>query len=237
MRTAYLVAAALVLTPASVATAHFHLDAPASIGVQDATGNPQKTAPCGGTYTPTGSVTDVLPGSTIDLTIDETIFHPGHYRVALAATEAGLPADPPVTPVGADPCGSTVIEPNPALPLLADGMLPHSTSFGGAPQTFQVQLPADYECPNCVLQVIEYMSNHGAPCFYHHCARVNVSTTPSSTPDAAPGTPDAGGNPGTPDAGGGGATGGGCSSSSDPGTNVLLAAFVGMIVLRRRRRA
>jgi MYXO-CTERM domain-containing protein len=236
MRLAHLVFAVVAVAPISVARAHFHLDSPASIGVQDATGNPQKTPPCGNPYVPTNVVTDVLTGSMISITIDETIFHPGHYYVALAATEAELPPAPPVTPVGADQCGSVEIDGDPMLPLLADGLLPHDTSFGGAPQTFQVQLPAGMECPNCVLQVVEYMRNHGAPCFYYHCARVNVTNNPMPMVDAAPGTPDASGNPATDAGDGGGATGGGCSSSTDPSGSVLVAVGLGLIVLRRRRR-
>src|SRR5205085_8830076 len=122
----------------------------------------------------TSQVTMIQTGSTIPINISQTIFHPGHFRVALAADMASLPADPPVTPGGGDPCASTVIDPNPTLPLLADNLLPHTTSLQG-PQTMNVALPAGMQCTNCVLQVIEFMSSHGAPCFYHHCATVTIS--------------------------------------------------------------
>lgn len=134
---------------------------------------------------PTNDVTEVEAGSMLTITIDERIFHPGHYRVAIANDLASLPDDPPVT-AGSTPCGSTVIDPNPTLPVLADGLLVHTTSFNGQ-QTVQVPIPSDLRCTNCVLQVIEFMSNHGlnnpGGCFYHHCATVSV---------VAPGTPDAG---------------------------------------------
>jgi hypothetical protein len=29
-------------------------------------------------------------------------------------------------------------------------------------------------CDHCTLQVIEFMSQHGAPCFYHHCADISI---------------------------------------------------------------
>jgi hypothetical protein len=55
------------------------------------------------------------------VTITETIAHPGHYRVAIAQDEAGLPAEPIVT-AGTTQCGSAPIDPNPSLPVLADGV-------------------------------------------------------------------------------------------------------------------
>ena len=58
--------------------------------------------------------------------------HPGHYRVALSTTgQGGLPADPAVTAVGSDACGSTVIQNPPVFPVLADGMLQHTAAFSG----------------------------------------------------------------------------------------------------------
>jgi MYXO-CTERM domain-containing protein len=126
----------------------------------------------------------------LTLTINETIFHPGHYRIAIANDIASLPADPPVTATSSTPCGSTVIDPAPALPLLADGVFVHTAAFS-APQTMQIPLPAGFTCDHCVLQVVEFMSNHGlnnpGGCFYHHCAIVNVGVgdTDGGTSDAS----------------------------------------------------
>src|SRR5262249_42598046 len=105
---------------------------------------------------------------------------PGHYRVAIAQDMNGLPAEPKVTAGGGYACGSTVIDPNPMLPLLADGLFVHTHAFTG-PQTAKIQLPPGYTCKNCTLQVMEFMSQHGAPCFYHHCA--NVSIVPNTAVD------------------------------------------------------
>jgi hypothetical protein len=76
---------ATLLAPATT-MAHFVLGSPASWRVQNALGNPQKLGPCGdeGAAATTGAVTAFSPGETITITIDEVIFHPGHYRVALA---------------------------------------------------------------------------------------------------------------------------------------------------------
>lgn len=163
-----------MLAVPSVAHAHFILVSPPANQEQDDLGDPQKVPPCGdnGSAVPTGEVTVLQAGSTVTITIDERIPHPGHYRVAIAQTPGELPPEPPVTEGDSD-CGSTTIM-NPAvLPVLADGLFLHDQAFTEA-QTIEVQLPADFTCENCTLQVLEFMSSHGAPCFYHHCATVTI---------------------------------------------------------------
>ena len=81
------------------------------------------------------------PGETISITVDEVIYHPGHYRVALALNDRSeLPPPPVVTPGGSDPCASAQIQDPPTFPILADNMLPHTQPFAD-PQTFTVTLP------------------------------------------------------------------------------------------------
>ncbi|HSD87354.1 MAG TPA: hypothetical protein VLB44_07560, partial [Kofleriaceae bacterium] len=82
-----------LLLPAT-ASAHFHLDAPDAEWAQSTLGDPQKDFPCGpgavsGAGTATNAVTTVMSGSTLTVTITETITHPGHYRVAIAQDEGG----------------------------------------------------------------------------------------------------------------------------------------------------
>ena len=93
----------------SIASAHFVLIVPAASKGQDRLGDPQKIGPCGGVSAnpargtganpgvPSGAVTSVKGGTNLPLMVQETIFHPGHYRVALARTAAQLPPDPVVT--------------------------------------------------------------------------------------------------------------------------------------------
>ncbi|WP_437949163.1 SCE4755 family polysaccharide monooxygenase-like protein [Sorangium sp. So ce296] len=178
---AALAAAALAAIDPAVAHAHFALLEPACYSEQSDLGDPQKSAPCGqadpgNPIALTGEVTTYVQGQTIKLRIDETIFHPGHYRVSIAENAESLPPDPEVTP-GATPCGSTVIETDPQLPLVADGLLVHTSAFTGE-QTVEIKLPDDLTCENCTLQVSEFMSNHGinnpGGCFYHHCATVTI---------------------------------------------------------------
>ena len=239
MRRSALAVLALVVSTPLVAEAHFNLVAPENVVVQDALGTPQKTPPCGGAGTPSNAVTTVLTGSMLTVTINETIFHPGHYRIAIAQNAGMLPPEPIVTPAPGDACDSTTIDPAPQLPVLADGVFLHTTPFG-APQTTQIQLPPGYTCDNCVVQVLEYMSNHAAPCFYYHCATVTISDTAPPPVDAALPTSDA--DPLSPDASpgpGGDSVGGGCdarTNGSASGSAVLALFTLGLLVRPRRAR-
>ncbi len=87
----FLLALALVALVVPVTSeAHFKLVEPAPWIVENNRGDPQKAGPCGGSNedwgTPSGIVTELEGGSTMPLKILETIYHPGHYRVALAST-------------------------------------------------------------------------------------------------------------------------------------------------------
>src|SRR4051812_27639031 len=89
MRTyaSFAIGAVVMLTPLT-ASSHFLLVEPASSLVQNNRGDPQKAAPCGGTSedrgTPSNAVTEVRGGEMLHIKIAETVFHPGHYRAALA---------------------------------------------------------------------------------------------------------------------------------------------------------
>ena len=207
------------------ANAHFKLDAPASWANQDSEGLPLKSAPCGQSDpgTPavaTNAVTGLRTGSTVTIKITETIFHPGHYRVALAADQGSLPADPIAHPDVNSPCGTADIMTTPVLPVLADNMLAHTTPFSG-PQSFEVTLPAGMTCANCILQVIEFMSDHplNVPggCFYHHCAQVAINATGTGTT-------------------GGGGEKSGCSSASGASDIGIGCAMLGWLFVRGVRR-
>lgn len=182
-RRSHLVAAlaGVVLAPALPlqAAAHFVLQSPPAMTEQNVIGDPQKAPPCGdaGNAVATGTVTAYQAGDIVKITIDETIFHPGHYRVALAVNDISeLPEEPPVTPNNT-PCGTAPIQDPPVFPVLADGVFLHDKSFG-EPQTIDVKLPDDISCDHCTLQVIQFMSDHGlnnpGGCFYHHCATISV---------------------------------------------------------------
>lgn len=180
---AALVACATFACP-GFAHAHFHLDEPANWITQLENGDPQKTGPCGAlmeankTYTASGTVTPFKAGDTVTIKLEETVSHPGHYRVALAvADRSELPPEPEVTKKDNTmngQCGSVPIMDPPVFPVLADGELKDATPQSGQ-QTIMVKLPDDIECDKCTLQVLEFMSDHSAPCFYHHCADISIT--------------------------------------------------------------
>lgn len=231
MRTPLLVLGLATFGLATTAEAHFKLNSPASLTQQSIMyGDPQKDAPCGGAGTATNAVTAVQSGSMLSVSITETVPHPGHYRVVLAQNMAALPPAPTVTDNNCDGLMPTI---NPTLPVLADGLLQH-TVLNPKTQTMQVPIPAGMTCTNCVLQVIQYMSDHPQPCFYYHCATVNISpTAPPPPPDGGidPGS-DAGVTPDPQDP-----AGGCCSTSRESAATGLLGfAVVGLALRRRRRR-
>src|SRR5687767_367279 len=135
------------------ADAHFVLISPAASLVQDRLGDPQKIAPCGGVSAnpgrgtpanpgvPSGAITNVKGGTNIPLLVQETIFHPGHYRVALARTVAQLPPDPVVTTAetARGMRSQTAVIQNPAVaPVLLDGIFAHTER---PTQNFEAPIP------------------------------------------------------------------------------------------------
>jgi MYXO-CTERM domain-containing protein len=209
------------------------------MSVQDGLGGPQKSSPCGlsdvtqgsDDSTPTNIVAELKEGGTVTVSITELITHPGHYRVALAQDMASLPPEPTVTAGNGYACGSVPIDANPQLPVLADGLFVHTSSFNGVQQTAQVQLPAGMTCTHCVLQVIEFMGDHGlntpGGCFYHHCSIVDIT---ADGPDAGVA---AGGDAGTTK----GHTGGGCNVQEAPSSALFALVVAASLVVRRRKRA
>lgn len=194
LRFASACAAALLITPA-VGLAHFKLLEPASAIVENERGDPQKAEPCGGDGkgpgTPSGVVNKATGGSKIHLKVMETIYHPGHYRVALAVNDrTELPQDPVTTTRETDkgPYSTWAVIQSPAqLPVIADGLFPHYKR-PAAPQTFEtdVELP-NISCERCTLQIIQFMAEHGynkpGGYSYHHCADFQITADTSKPLD------------------------------------------------------
>ena len=188
--------AALLLTLGLVALdaqAHFFLVSPASWIEQDEQGDPQKMAPCGGTMADggirTGAVTDVQGGSMLRLAINETVFHPGHYRVALARRINLLPEDPAAVMKETDKgprSDHAEIDKNPQPPVLVDGLWQNQERRTGPIET-EIKIP-NIDCEGCVLQVIQFMEGHPGVreggFSYHHCAVVNITADKSAPLDA-----------------------------------------------------
>jgi len=263
------VGAALVLV-APAAQAHFVLESPASWSVDSTvTGMPEKLGPCGNEGNPVAAkddagqpvITAFQEGGMITVTIDEVVFHPGHYRISLSTdwadagdtVQAGFPDDPLVTAGkpnsgtmlcpggGMAPCGSVPVQMQTpmAVPgvgwILADDVFEHCTQFT-KPQTIQIALPPGVTCKECVLQVLEFMSDHGlnnpGGCFYHHCANITISGSGGGGSGASSGAASgvssgvASGSSGT--GGAAGSTGStGSSGTATTGSAVTTGSVVG----------
>ena len=188
---ALLCGSALLLAVAPAAYAHFILVAPDAWVEVNVLGDPQKAAPCGTSDitkgTPTGKVTAMTGGDMLHIKIKETIYHPGHYRVALSVLDRKeLPADPEATtkegtrgPISV----SGKIDPAPKPPVLADGLFLHRER--PAKDAFwetDIKLP-NINCDKCTVLVLQFMEEHGlnkeGEFSYHHCADLKITANPS----------------------------------------------------------
>lgn len=189
---AFATAVVLASTPVALG-AHFKLLAPASWIVENERGDPQKSAPCGADPKAemSGVVTPVTGGSVLRLRVLETIYHPGHYRVALSVnSRVELPPDPMTfertTEKGPRSVWGVIQSP-PQLPVLADGLFPHYTR-PASPQTYEadITLP-NITCAKCTLQVIQFMADHAynqpGGYSYHHCADLQITADPDKPID------------------------------------------------------
>jgi uncharacterized protein (TIGR03382 family) len=222
MRSA-LIVAAVVLTP-SIVLAHASLTYPPPRTTS------LKVGPCGAAGSVRGTtVTTLTKGSTIKVKWNETIDHPGHYRISFDTDGQDFIVPPTAT-------GSTEGMTNVVKDLIVDiqgGTLPR-------PYEFDLTLP-DIECNNCTLQMIQlmtdkapYTTDAASDDIYYQCADITLvaaNTAPDAgmvvTPDADPGTGSGSGS------NNGGEISGGCSTGNATG----LLALLGLVGLRRRRRA
>ena len=125
----------------------------------------------------------------LSLEINETIYHPGHYRVALARRINWLPGDPVAVMKETENGPRSDFAPitTPFLPpVLIDGLWANQERRTGPLQT-QISIP-NIDCEGCFLQVVQFMEEH--PGFreggftYHHCAVVNIKADPALPVDS-----------------------------------------------------
>lgn len=231
--------AALGLVSVRAAEAHIHLLQPLS-RTDNTQGDPQKLRHCGDpTVTRTTRVTTYKPGETITVMWEQTIPHPGWYRIAFQPDGEVFeipPADPNVT--GSYPSEDLTGKTDPTTGTI---VLKDRIPAGTGTQMADVTLPS-MECTNCTLQVLEMMTNNppyqadtaadtDAKDLYYQCA--DIALVANNAPDAGVNaTPDAGGDGSGSNSGGGGEISSGCSTGNATG----LLALVGLVGLRRRRR-
>ena len=179
----------VALAVPAAAPAHFILMQPKSWLVENQLGDPQKMGPCGGTTanagTPTGDVTAVTGGDMQHIHVKETVYHPGHYRIALAVLDrAELPADPEDVTRESERGPISVsgkIDPHPKPPVLVDGLWEHHERKPAQEWETDVKLP-NINCDHCSIQIIQFMEEHGVNkdgrFTYHHCADLKITANP-----------------------------------------------------------
>jgi len=170
---------------------HFRLLEPTSWIIENERGDPQKAGPCGGSNTDWGTesyvINQAIGGHPLHIAVQETIYHPGHYRVALAVNSpTELPADP-VTETrqgerGPISVSAEIMDPV-APPVLVDGLWQHDTRpTEMATYEADIRLP-NIDCDKCILQVVQWMNEHGfnnpGGYTYHHCAMVRITADPA----------------------------------------------------------
>jgi hypothetical protein len=184
--------ASLAFAYAPQAHAHFKQLAPASWLKEDALGGPQKGSPCGpGNTRPfigddvqpipaSNAVTTFHAGETITVRWQETVYHPGYFRISLApvhaadATSADFP-NPALTDPDNCHYDPAAVQTVPHDNVLADGLFMVDDQNGSNRSLMQdVKLP-DEPCDHCTLQVVQVMEGHpAASCFYFHCAEIEI---------------------------------------------------------------
>ena len=202
------VVAAAALAFGTDTNAHFKMLAPAPWVNTNELGDPQKVGPCGGD--PKGAaanepilskaVTKVAGGSMLPIKIQETIFHSGHYRVALAVnSRTELPPDPYAAEKWTERGLYSVwgqIQSPPQIPVLADGLFQHYNKPGESasqrpktpmtPWETQIEMP-NINCEKCTLQVIQFMADHvynqPGGYAYHQCADLQITADPAKPID------------------------------------------------------
>jgi len=191
-----LAAGAFVLATPLVGSAHFILETPTSAIIENQLGDPQKLGPCGGTSKdagmPTSVVTSVAGGELLKVKVKETIYHPGHFRIALAVLDRKeLPIDPEDTvkdgPNGKPWSVSGKVDPNPKPPVLMDGLWEHHEKKPAEEFQTYVHIP-NINCDHCSLQIIQFMEQHpinpDGRFTYHHCADLKITANPRLPIDA-----------------------------------------------------
>ena len=117
--------------------------------------------------------------------VEETIFHPGHYCIALARSRDALPTDHEVTMYETEngPRSlSTEIETDPQPPVIVDRLWLHAKRPAPTRWATDSCVPS-IECEGCVFQIIQFMAEYsevhegGFP--YHHYPDVIITADAS----------------------------------------------------------
>jgi MYXO-CTERM domain-containing protein len=218
------VAVAAIAALPRLAAAHVQLKAPLQREID------QKVGPCGALDSVrSASVCEYRPGATITVAWDETIEHPGHFRISFDQDGD----DDFVDPDGYDDLDS-------AESVLVDGIADRDVRGADPGYTQEITLP-DVECDSCTLQLIQVMTDKppygDGNDIYYQCADLVLSA--AAPEDPADGCAAAGGDDGpdgTPTDGDSTAESGCATSGGAGGLAWMVALLVAGLALRRRRR-
>jgi hypothetical protein len=100
----------------------------------------------------------VTGGSKLKIVVNETVFHPGHFRISLSRKRNTLPLDPSVSMHETERglrSQSAFIMTTPMPPIIVDGLWPHTEKPAANWET-EITLP-NITCEGCQLQVIQVM--------------------------------------------------------------------------------
>lgn len=228
----------------STASAHIDLSSP----TPRIPGDNNKVSPCGGgAWGDSGSIT-YAPGDVVTLQFNETVPHPGYFRVAIGLNgDADLPLlpeddfelfksiynddPPPATP--AEVVGP-VQEGN--LIILRDYHLPHgpyecpTDTMDGPSCAYSVEVTIpEINCAQCTLQLVQMMAEAGRVYpdsgYYYHC--VDITVEGAIDPGGMGGMGNVGGQPAM---GGSGSAGmpvgmGGAGGMGQGGTPAAMAGM------------
>jgi uncharacterized membrane protein YgcG len=190
-----------------------------------------KEGPCGVAGGTRGTnVYTYEPGTTITISLVETIAHPSYYRIAFDDDgDDGFKEPASIKPIDpkrkcpdgpGDHCGASDFYNAPSVLPGMDNLDPHLSSAALPLYTWTVKLP-NVECTNCTLQIIQVMQDDlfhgpydptpgvGVEDIYHQCIDLVLKR------GAVPSGPDAGGSSG----GTSGTAGSSSGTSSDGGTS------------------
>lgn len=185
----------------------------------------QKQGPCGLTDSPRGPAQVFEPGETITVTWNETVEHPGHYRIAFDVDGEDFPLPN---------------NPDDDFDVILVDQIP-DRNVSGADRTYSQEITfPDIECDNCTLQLIQIMTtNIPYNSFYFQCSDIQLGAGGGGG-GADAGAGGGGGDGADAGAGGGGGgdvtpASGGCSSAGGAGFGMGLLLLGLFAALRSRQ--
>lgn len=117
-----------------------------------------KTGPCGGVAATTdpSKRTTLVAGSQLELYFQETIDHPGYYRIAFS------------------PANDQGFDDNVLIEMANDIQGAPTPSFNSPRQYQETITVPDTLCENCTLQLIQVMTDRNPASNYYSCADIRI---------------------------------------------------------------